>query len=136
MGVDQSVRVGLWMAEVRTPAGSRVSSPYHTCTTSLGPISGCWRLLPLADKSGECRTFTDRPPVRLHRTVLLVQSISERCCSMRTDEWHRRCRIMTSLCRAHSRSPLCIQICVHWTWCFSHHRSSHVSRLCITYGRK
>jgi hypothetical protein len=22
----------------------------------------------------------------------LVQSISERCCSMRTDGWHRRCR--------------------------------------------
>jgi len=92
--------VGLWMAEARTLAGGKVSSRYHICTTSVGPISGCWRLLPLADNNGECGSFTDRPPVRLNRKTVLVQSISERCCSMRTGEWHRICRITTKLCRA------------------------------------
>jgi len=109
--------VGLWMVEVRTPAGSRVSSRYHIYTISLGPISGCWRSLPLADNNREFGSFTDRSPVHLHRKVLLVQSISERCFSMRTYEWHRRCRITTSLCRDFSRSPRCIQICVNWTYC-------------------
>ena len=122
------------MAEVRTPAGGRVSSRYHICTTSLGPVSGWWRLLPLAENNGECRSIIDRPPVHLHWKLVLVQSISERCRSMRTDEWHRRCRI-TSLCRVCSRSPLCIQTCVNLTWCLSYLRSSHVSRLCITDGR-